>query len=444
MKKKDTPATDERGTDPHACRGHCQSQAGNAPHGHRHAPRTFPVPPEPVATYQNCRIGGIILAAGRASRMGRCKAVLPLDDSTGTTVLQAAAETLQGGCNGPVIVVTGFHDTAVRAEAERLGLCTVHNPEADSGMFSSVRTGLQALLHTEGQGVNAMFMLPVDIPLIRPATCALLAEAFAEHNAAVVYPTFCAERGHPPLIRADVAARAVVHSGEGGLRWVLEAAERSGLPVRDVPVADAGILADMDTPDAYEAGRARFATRNLPTEREISALLDVAETPDHVRAHGRCVAAVAVCMAKALNKMHPENGAAQLDCERIHAAGALHDICKGARHHEQAGGLFLTRHGFDAVGGIVAAHRDIDPGTVARLAERELVMLADKFVRGTTLVPIAERFDERLREWAHDAEAVRDIGGRKDRALALCAMLEAEAGEDILALLLRSNTCPAT
>ena len=434
----------------------------------------FSEPPVPAALLEQCRIGGIILAAGEASRMGRCKAVLPLGDDAEPTVLQAAAQALQGGCNGSIVVVTGFHETAVRAEAARLGLPVVHNPDAASGMFSSVCAGIRALTQALDQlpdsgrisnpgisgdsdisgvsGVSgdfglysspdvpldALFVLPVDIPLVRPETCALLTESFAARRDAVTYPTFAGERGHPPLLRRDVAEAALRHTGEGGLRAVLEQVAVQGGAECDVPVADAGILADMDTPDAYGAVRERYSSRNVPSEAETAVLLDLAQTLPHTRAHGKAVADAALCMAEALHTVRGDVPAA-IDLPLVYAAALLHDICKGAKHHERAGGLFLARYGFAEAGRIVAAHRDIDPAFVERVGERELVMLADKFVRGTRLVPIAERYDERLREWAHDAQAVADIGGRKERALALLALLERELGTDVHALLQRSG-----
>ncbi|WP_174406809.1 NTP transferase domain-containing protein [Desulfovibrio subterraneus] len=422
----------------------------------------FSEPPVPAELLEQCRIGGIILAAGEASRMGRCKAVLPLGDCAEPTVLQAALQALQGGCNGPVVVVTGFHEAAVRAEAVRLGLPVVHNPDAASGMFSSVCVGIRALTQHGDQlpyscgaadsgasgdsghdflpdfSLDALFVLPVDIPLVRPETCALLTESFAARHDAVTYPTFDGERGHPPLLRRDVAEAALRHTGEGGLRAVLEQVAVQGETECDVPVVDAGILADMDTPDAYGAVRERYSSRNVPSEAETAVLLDLAQTLPHTRAHGKAVADAALCMAEALHTVRGDVPAA-IDLPLVYAAALLHDICKGAKHHERAGGLFLARYGFAEAGRIVAAHRDIDPAFVERVGERELVMLADKFVRGTRLVPIAERYDERLREWAHDAQAVADIGGRKERALALLALLERELGTDVHALLQRSG-----
>jgi len=375
--------------------------------------------------------------------MGRCKAVLPLQGCR--TVLESAFGALRGGCNGPVVVVTGYHVREVAAVAGRLPVCMVHNHDAALGMFSSLRRGVISLWEQEqgNRPLDGILVLPVDIPLVRPATCALLAESFAANRCAVTYPVFGGVRGHPPLLRADVAAAVLSHTGEGGLRAVLGGVEAAGGTVDEVAVADTGILEDMDTPEAYERLCRKSPCGGVPTDEEVAELFRIADTPQHVRDHGAAVAAAALCMARALNSARAASGLPRVHSDTVRAAALLHDICKGARHHEETAGLFLTRHGFAETGSIVAAHRDIDPAGTARITERELVLLADKFVRGTTLTPIAARFDERLREWAHDAAAVRDIGGRKARALALCAMLEEELNADVFVLLRESGVCAA-
>ncbi len=435
-------------------------------------PACAPLGPHPTAAEgaeTAPHLGGILLAAGRASRMGESKTTLQMAHGS---ALAHAATALRGGVNGPIVVVTGFHEQAVREEATRLGLEIICNPAPERGMFSSIRCGLTAL---RGR-VDAAFVLPADMPLIRPATCALLAEAFRLHRAAVTYPCFYGERGHPPLLHAVSMDRALAHSGEGGLRVVLDAIERafraeeapsatrtaSPAPacrtaptaVHEVETCDAGILADMDTPEDFArlATRSNAQTTPIPTRRECAALLDLAGTPPATRAHCRKVALAALLLLRVLRKRRSastgNDDSAPAKVRRlVWASALLHDICKGARHHETAGAVLLTRHGFPEVAEIVGAHRDIDPATATRIGPRELVMLADKFIQGTNLIPLEERYAVRLRQWAHAPEVVADISKRQNRASRLCAMLESEIGEGAFPLLCRylapSHTPPA-
>lgn len=127
----------------------------------------------------------------------------------------------------------------------------------------------------------------------------------------------------------------------------------------------------------------------------------------------------------------------RLDRPLIHAAATLHDICKGTQRHEAAGGALLTRHGFPEVGSIIAAHRDIAPQAGPEIDEAALVMLADKYVRGVSLIPVEERFDERLREWAHRPDVACDIAARKARVLMVRDLFESETATELFPLLQR-------
>jgi hypothetical protein len=85
-------------------------------------------------------IGGIVLAAGRSSRMpGSQKLLLDIDGVPMVRhVLEAATE---GGCHQTVVVYA--QDDVKRAINGRAEL--VFNPKADTGMASSLQAGLRAM-----------------------------------------------------------------------------------------------------------------------------------------------------------------------------------------------------------------------------------------------------------------------------------------------------------
>ena len=145
----------------------------------------------------------VILAGGLSSRMGqRFKPLLPL---AGRTPLSWLAGTFRQAGLDRILVVTGYRGTEVAAEATRLGLTPVHNPDYETGMFSSVRAGLTAL----PQGTVRFCITPVDVPLFRAATVRrLLARAQEPDTPPLLYPMFMGERGHPPLIAASVVPRS--------------------------------------------------------------------------------------------------------------------------------------------------------------------------------------------------------------------------------------------
>ena len=365
-------------------------------------------------------LSAIILAAGFSSRMGELKALLPLG---GRTVLARCVSLFRDCGIEDVVVVTGHRADAVGTAAEAAGARVAFNPDYADGMFGSIRTGAGQL----APDCPGFFLLPVDIPLLRRGTVHLLARSFAETGALLSYPVFAGRRGHPPLIHgACIPAILAERAPEGGLRTLLARieAERPS-QVREVQVADATIHVDLDTPEEFLAGCLRFDRFGWPTMAECEAILThIHPMSAKGLAHGRAVAEVATTLAGALNRQNNRG----LDLELCRVCGWLHDLAKGHPHHEAEGARWLEELGFERAASIVAAHKDLDWTPEMGIGERELVHLADKLVRGSRLVRIEERFEEKLSLYRNDPEAVRAIRRRYQAALQLAAAVEAAMG----------------
>ena len=116
------------------------------------------------------RLAAIVLAAGRSSRMHELK---PLLEAGGRTLLERAVGAFTAVGIDDVVVVTGHRGDEVAPVAARAGAGTVPNPRFDDGMYSSVQAGVAAL----AAGVTRFFLLPADVPLVRPETVGRLARA---------------------------------------------------------------------------------------------------------------------------------------------------------------------------------------------------------------------------------------------------------------------------
>ena len=282
------------------------------------------------------RLAAIVLAAGRSSRMGEFK---PLLDVEGRTLLEWAVAGFRGAGVDEVLVVTGHRAGEVGAVAERAGARAVANPEFDHGMFSSARAGVAAL----DAAVSRFFLLPADVPLVRPETIGRLARAARDAAAAprgapdVVYPAAMGATGHPPLVSATLREEIIAAGPDGpagGLRPLLmEHIARSAV----VDVGDPGILLDADTPDDLAGIRERAAGEGLPDEARCLELLGKSGLPETRIAHSRAVAAVATALAAALDAR------GQHLCEPlVLAGGLLHDIARDQPRHADAGADMLS------------------------------------------------------------------------------------------------------
>jgi molybdenum cofactor cytidylyltransferase len=208
---------------------------------------TRPQPREGVrsATASEPRIDGVLLAAGRATRMGSNKLLAQIG---GRPLVSKSAQTALDGGVRSLVAVTG-HEADVVANALPAGVHVVHNPDYASGMASSLRAGLAAL----SENADAAIVFLGDMPAVRAADVAKLIAAFDPgEGRGIVVPIHQGKRGHPVLFgRAFWAAIATATGDQGARQALLEHADS----VFEVPIDNPGVLMDADTPEALDALR---------------------------------------------------------------------------------------------------------------------------------------------------------------------------------------------
>ncbi|MDX9835927.1 MAG: NTP transferase domain-containing protein [Desulfobulbus sp.] len=376
------------------------------------------------------RLSGVVLAAGLSSRMGTLKPLLPLDPEALRTPLGLCLDLFHGSHINEVVVVTGHRREEVSAAARAAGARVVHNRDFARGMYTSIRAGVAGLR----ENTDGFFLLPVDIPLVRCGTVRLLTQAFTQEPASVLHPVFAGRRGHPPLIAAELIPRICdQEEPAGGLRTLLAwvEADQPG-QVREIQVADRFIHLDMDTPAEHAACVQQFVRRDWPSLVEAEAILThLHPMSTKGLAHGRRVGEVAALLAERLILATGR----PLEVELCRVSGLLHDLAKEQPDHEEEGARWLRDLGFPRAAAIVAAHRDMTWHPDMGLGEREIVHLADKLVRGSRIVPVRARFEEKLALYQHDPEAIHAIKGRRRLAEQVATAIEAALGQPLATLL---------
>jgi molybdenum cofactor cytidylyltransferase len=200
-------------------------------------------------------IAGVILAAGESSRMGRDKALLPWPPASAnakpsacpqSTILSSAIQAFLGFCD-ITIVVAGRNEPALRPVVYACGASIICNPAPERGQFSSMQTGLQAVLNL---GRDSAMITLIDRPPPRSETLNALVNAFAsrEHGVWAIVPECEGKHGHPLVIgremieaflRAPVTrnAREIEHANQNRIRYLA--------------VKDSLITTNIDTPNDY-------------------------------------------------------------------------------------------------------------------------------------------------------------------------------------------------
>ena len=147
-------------------------------------------------------VGAIVLAAGSSTRMGAPKQALRF---RGQSLLRRAVlNALAAGCR-PVIVVTGAHAEQSRAELEGLDAREAENPQWESGMGSSIRAGIAALLAADADSTAAILML-CDQPFV---TSNFLQKLISERRATgrpIVAAQYGGSFGAPALFDRELFA----------------------------------------------------------------------------------------------------------------------------------------------------------------------------------------------------------------------------------------------
>jgi molybdenum cofactor cytidylyltransferase len=190
-------------------------------------------------------VAGMVLAAGRSTRMGEANKLLQA--VRGKPLVRHAVEAQLASKAGPVLVVTGHQQKEVAAALAGLDIHIVHNPDFANGLASSVKAGLAAL-PASAPGVVVSLG---DMPNVTAQVIDRLAEVFADRpDALAVVPTLLGQRGNPVLLARALFPAVARLTGDQGARRLLDEA---GEAVAEVPLDDPAIALDVDTPEALRA-----------------------------------------------------------------------------------------------------------------------------------------------------------------------------------------------
>jgi molybdenum cofactor cytidylyltransferase len=189
------------------------------------------------------RVGAIILAAGGSTRMGRPKQLLEIG---GLPLVARAVDVALASGARPVAVVVGADADRVLAAVADREILAVHNPDWKSGLSSSIRAGLAALLKAE-PALDAVLVAPCDQPALSAAIIGLLA---ANHRSTglISAARFGGRNGAPAIFgRSHFSALAGLSGDEGARRML------NSIPGIVSPTEIPELGTDLDTPADYEA-----------------------------------------------------------------------------------------------------------------------------------------------------------------------------------------------
>jgi molybdenum cofactor cytidylyltransferase len=190
-------------------------------------------------------LAGVVLAAGRSSRMGSPKALLDFLGLPFAVRILQALEALEVKTR---VMVLGPDAPRIQPVLAGHDCMIAENPEPETGPIESLRLALRALQPLQP---SAVLVWPVDLPHVRVATVERLLEAQRRGRAAVVVPTFGGRRGHPVIWGSKLFADLLNSPAatKEGAKAVLHAHERD---LETVAVDDPAVVDQVNTPEDYE------------------------------------------------------------------------------------------------------------------------------------------------------------------------------------------------
>jgi len=187
------------------------------------------------------KIVSIVLAAGKSTRMGTQKLLLPF---RGTSILKSIIEEITHSNSQETWVVIGSHKNEITENLKDCKLNLVENENFEEGMLSSVLTGVNAA----NKNCDGFLIFLGDQPLIPHAIINRLITVFQKTKKGLLVPTFSGKRGHPVLIDSKYAEAINQINPNIGLR---ELFINNPSDILEIEVENEAILKDIDTPEDY-------------------------------------------------------------------------------------------------------------------------------------------------------------------------------------------------
>jgi molybdenum cofactor cytidylyltransferase len=200
------------------------------------------VRPGPKPVHQGPRIGALLLAAGKSSRMGGPNKMLA--EIEGRPMVARVAQRLLSSQARPIVAVLGNMADQVDAAIGKLPLERVRNPDFADGLSTSLKRGIAAL----PKDLDGVVVCLGDMPMVTGRDLDRLIGVFNPlEGRAIVVPVRHGKRGNPILWSSRFFPEMAALSGDVGARQLI--AEHADL-VAEIEMDTDAVLLDIDTPEA--------------------------------------------------------------------------------------------------------------------------------------------------------------------------------------------------
>ncbi|CAN5841930.1 hypothetical protein BH20ACI4_BH20ACI4_06090 [soil metagenome] len=161
--------------------------------------------------------GIIILAAGSSSRLGQPKQLLRFEEKT---FLRRSVESAQKSNCFPLVVVLGANFEKIAVEIKDLNCELVFNADWETGMNSSIKTGVKKMLEI-APDISALIIALCDQPFVQSTHFNQLIRKYVETKKPIVAGFYNETFGVPALFAKEIFPELLNLEGDKGAKEII-------------------------------------------------------------------------------------------------------------------------------------------------------------------------------------------------------------------------------
>jgi molybdenum cofactor cytidylyltransferase len=179
-------------------------------------------------------IRGVILGAGKATRMGKDKLNLRLGDKA---IIDMVIDNAKASKLDELVLVYGKYE--INTDIKK-----IYNADFEQGMSTSVKKGLEGF---EGE---AVMLLLGDMPYVTEDIINKLYDEFISSDKNIAAPVFNSKRGNPVIIGKKYFNQLLENTGDKGARDIIK---NNAEDIQWVEIQSHGIFIDIDDENSYNS-----------------------------------------------------------------------------------------------------------------------------------------------------------------------------------------------
>ena len=189
------------------------------------------------------KISGAILAAGKSSRMGRNKLLLPYNANT---VIEEVLIQISDSDLDEIMIITGFEHDRIEAVIkkrfeDRIGF--VYNDRYESGRAESIKYAVENV----SEDADALLFMVGDKPTVKTDLFDRAIDEFKRKKPSILYIMTPEGRGHPIIFSKKLFGEFRGLTGDTAGNELIEKYKND-----TIELADDDIQVDIDTMDDYK------------------------------------------------------------------------------------------------------------------------------------------------------------------------------------------------